>query len=65
MREGIVGAPGVVHCLAEGEIEMKPILAAEFRRLQRLLHRREVSLVELDGLEVRKAPPGIAQRWLQ
>ena len=65
MRKGVGGPSGIVHRLAERKIEMKAVLVGQVRRLERLLHRAQVGTVELDGLEVRQTPPGVAQRRLE
>ena len=65
MGECLVRNVGVVHRLAEREFEMKPVLVAKARSPQRGPHRRNVRFVEADRLQVREAPPRLAQRGLQ
>ena len=62
MGEGLVGPAGVVHRLAQRKFEMEAVLVVELGGLQRRLHRRDIALVELHGLEIGEAPPGLAER---
>jgi hypothetical protein len=61
MLEGFVGPACVVHRLAECEIEVEAILVLQPRRGERLLHRRNVRLIEPDGLEIGQAPPRLTE----
>src|SRR6476659_6135172 len=61
MAEGLVSPARIMHRLAEGKFEMETVLGLEAGSLERSLHRRNVPVVEPDGLQVGKAPPGFAQ----
>src|SRR5206468_372775 len=62
MGKRFLGATSVVHRLAKREVEMEAVHIAEAGRRQRLLHGLDVGLVELDGFQVRQAPPRLAER---
>ena len=51
--------------LAERELELEPVVFVEIAALQRGLHRGHVVVVEVHGLQIGEAPPGVAERRLQ
>ena len=64
MVERRSGIADILQRLGEREVEVKAILFAKPRPPERLAHRGNVASVEPHGLEIRQAPPHLAQRGL-
>src|SRR4051794_18757653 len=65
MSKGLICSVRVVQRLAKSKVEVKTIFIAKIRQLKRRLHRCKISMVELDRLQIGKAPPCITKRGLQ
>ncbi len=63
--EGLGPAAGVLQCLAEGEMQVQPILAGDVRQGELALHRGHVGGAEAEGLQVGETPPALAEARLQ
>src|SRR5205814_304843 len=61
MIERLVVLTAILEGFAEREVQMETILAAERRRRETGLHRRDLFLGELECLQVRQAPPCLAK----
>src|SRR5579883_1361007 len=65
VAEGAFVRGAILESLAEREMQVQAILARQARPLERARHRLDVTVLEAKGLEVREAPPGLAEGRLQ
>ena len=65
MRERLVTPAKIVKRLAQRELDVEAVVVLEVCAGERLLHRRDVVVGELDRLQIREAPPDFAQRRIE